>query len=231
MEHRYRYVLRDWEPTELDGGQFAEILGRLLYHLDSGNLNLTKGFDECFKYIDLDTNKHIVVPRSDAKHLMFVLKTIYKFRSQRGSVHISPTYKPNHMDSKYLIEAVRWCFNEYLRLIWNGDKEELAKSVRELLRFDVPCIGVFDSNVIVQRTDISLEDELLLLLHHSGEDGYSRKQLLNYMKVSSQKMTSILSKMAGSMERKIILNSKQQYILTDLGNKYIRENLGDKLTL
>src|SRR5260370_26687083 len=24
----------------------------------------------------------------------------YKFRSQRGGVHISPTYKPNHMDSR-----------------------------------------------------------------------------------------------------------------------------------
>jgi hypothetical protein len=37
-----RYVLSDWEATELDGGQFAEILARIYYHLDSTNLNRTR---------------------------------------------------------------------------------------------------------------------------------------------------------------------------------------------
>ena len=36
-----------------------------------------------------------------------VLQTVYKFRSQRGAVHISPTYSPNYMDANYVIEAVR----------------------------------------------------------------------------------------------------------------------------
>jgi len=36
-----RYIQRDWEPAQLDGGQFCEVLGRIIYHQDSGNLNLT----------------------------------------------------------------------------------------------------------------------------------------------------------------------------------------------
>lgn len=229
MEHRF--VLRDWEPTELDGGQFAEILGRIIYYLDSGNLNLSKGFDDCYRYVESDSVAHQITPRSDAKHIMYVLKTIYKFRSQRGSVHISATYKPNHMDSKYLIEAVRWCFNEFLRMIWTGDKEELAKAIRELLRFDVPCIGTFDSKVIVQRTDLTPEDEIILLLHHAGEEGYDRSRLLAYSKLSSQKLTPILSRLAGANQRKIFMKGNNCYVLTDLGSKYLRENLGEKLVL
>ena len=27
-----RYIQGDWEPAELDGGQFCEILARILYH-------------------------------------------------------------------------------------------------------------------------------------------------------------------------------------------------------
>ncbi len=229
MEHRF--VLRDWEPTELDGGQFAEILGRIVYHLDLGNLNLGKGFEDCFKYVESDNVSHSITPRSDAKHLMYVLKTIYKFRSQRGSVHISATYKPNHMDSKYLIEAVRWCFNEFLRIVWMSDKEELAKAIRELLRFDVPCIGTFDSNVVVQRTDLTAEDEIIVLLHHAGEVGYTRVQLLSFSKLSSQKLTAVLTKLNDRSQRKIILMGNGQYMLTDLGSKYLRDNLADKLVL
>jgi hypothetical protein len=39
-----RFIQRDWEPAELDGGQFAEIAARILYHRDSGNLSQTKDF-------------------------------------------------------------------------------------------------------------------------------------------------------------------------------------------
>jgi hypothetical protein len=31
--------------------------------------------------------------------------------------------------------------NETLRIFWNGDRELVAKAIRELLQFDVPCIG------------------------------------------------------------------------------------------
>ena len=45
-----RYIQRDWEPSQLDGGQFAEIAARIIYSVDSGNVNCSKGFDECAKY-------------------------------------------------------------------------------------------------------------------------------------------------------------------------------------
>ena len=35
-----RYILRDWEPAELDGGQFAEVAARVLYHQDSGMISI-----------------------------------------------------------------------------------------------------------------------------------------------------------------------------------------------
>src|SRR5437763_16839017 len=66
-----RFVLRDWEPAELDGGQFAEVLARILYHLDSGTLNRTKGFDECIAWIENPTNQNLqkVKPHQPLLHL------------------------------------------------------------------------------------------------------------------------------------------------------------------
>jgi hypothetical protein len=171
-----RYIQRDWEPAELDGGQFCEIAARIYYHLDSGTLNHTKGFDECIKYIENEQVTHAIAPRHNSLHICRVLRTVYKFRSQRGAVHISPTYTPNHMDSRLIVECVRWAMNETLRLFWNGDREVVARAIRELLQFEVPCVGVYQDRIIVQRTDLKPEEQCRFL--HLRRQEYFKNSVL-----------------------------------------------------
>ena len=224
-----RFIQRDWEPAELDGGQFCEICARIYYHMDSQNLNHTKSFDDCIKYITNEQVSHAITPRHSAIHVTNVLRTIYKFRSQRGAVHISPTYKPNHMDAKFMIEAVRWALNETLRLFWNGDREAVAKAIREILQFDVPCIGTFEENIIVQRTDLTPEEEVLILLHFAGEQGFNRNQLGKYVFRAPSTITTALRNLKSSSKRQIIQLNSGFYRLTDLGSKRIRDTLSEKL--
>lgn len=165
-------------------------------------------------------------------HLAKVLRTTYKFRSQRGGVHISPHYKPNHMDSKIIIEMVRWLFAETLRVFWSGiDREQVAKAIRELLTFDVPCIGKFEEVIMVQRTDLSAEEEVLVLLHYAGEQGFSRTEVGKYAMVSPGSVTTALQKLTAPDVREVIKLISGKFRLTDLGSKRIREKLPDKLLL
>lgn len=224
-----RFIQRDWEPAELDGGQFCEVLARILYHQDSGNLNLGKGLDDCLSYIEADKNPHQIQPRHDALHLARVLRTVYKFRSQRGAVHISPTYSPNHMDSKFVVESVRWAMNETLRIFWNGDREAVARAVRELLQFDVPCIGTFGEVVLVQRTDLTTEEELLVLLHFAGEFGFTRNEIGRYAMRSPSSVTTTLQKLSAPTCRQVVQLASGRYRLTDLGSRRIRSDLASKL--
>jgi hypothetical protein len=226
-----RFVLRDWEATELDGGQFAEILARIFYHLDSTNLNRSKGFDECVSYIENDTNSHTINPRHHAIHICRVLRTIYKFRSQRGAVHISPNYTANHMDARLMVECVRWCFGETLRIFWNGNRDTIAKAVREIMEFDVPCIGKFEDILLVQRTDLVSEEEILVLLHYAGNEGFSRKEVGHHAKRSPASVTTSLQKLCSPEVRQVVELANGRYRLTDLGEKRIREKLAEKLHL
>jgi hypothetical protein len=225
-----RYIQRDWEPAQLDGGQFAEIAARILYHQDSGNLNRSKDLSDCLKYIDNEGVQHLMVPRSDAIHIARVLRTIYKFRSQRGAVHLSTNYSPNHMDSRFLVESVRWVMNEFLRLYWNGDREEVARTIRELLQFDVPVIGVFGGVLLVQRTDLAPEEEILLLLHYAGEEGLSRREIGKAAKFVPSTVTRSLQRLVARDCRELIELPNGNYRLTDLGSRRVREDLGGKLT-
>lgn len=226
-----RFIQRDWEPAELDGGQFAEILARILYHQDSGNLNRSKGFAECCGYIVEEQNRHAIQPRHDALHIVKVLHTIYRFRSQRGAVHISPSYGPNHMDVKFIVEAVRWCMNETLRIFWTGDREAVASAIRELLQFDVPCVGKFEQMIVVQRIDLTAEEEILVLLHYAGEKGFTRREIGAHVKAPHQRVGEALKRLESAEIREIITLPSGALRLTDLGAKRVRERLADKLLL
>jgi hypothetical protein len=228
-----RFVLRDWEPAELDGGQFGEVLARIIYHTDSAQLNHAKKFDDCLKYVEDPTNAntHQISPRHTALHIARVLRTVYNFRSQRGAVHISPTYTANHMDAKLMIECVRWSLNETLRLFLQADREEVAKVIRELLQFDVPCVGRFEDALLVQRTDLTAEEEILVLLHYAGDGGFSRNEIGHYARCSPSAVTVNLRKLTSAQKRQVIVLNNGNYRLTDLGAKRIREDFAEKLLL
>lgn len=226
-----RFIQRDWEPSQLDGGQFCEVLARVLYHQDSGTLNPAKEFKECLEWIEEDKNPHRIQPRRNALHIAKVLRTVWKFRSERGAVHISPTYKANHMDSKLLLEGVRWCFSETLRIFWTRDQERVASAIRELLQFDVPAIGKFEDVLLVQRTDFSASEEILLLLHYAGEVGFTRKELGRYVKHPPQRVSDAIKLLTSPESRQVVLLGSKRYRLTDAGSNHVRGKLGDKLLL
>ncbi len=225
-----RYILRDWEPAELDGGRFSEILARVLYHQDSSNLDLARDFGDCGKYIHNDNVPH-AINREEAKMIFMVLTVVHKFRSKRGVCHVSPTYTANHMDARYMMEAVRWSMVEALRIFWRNDRDAAARAISELLRFDVPCVGRFEEAVVVQRTDLRPEEELLVLLHHAGESGFSRRELGKYAMRNPPAITKALDSLTSPMQRAVVCLADGRFVLTDLGHKYLREQLAAKLLL
>lgn len=226
-----RYIQRDWEPAELDGGHFCEALARILYHMDSGQLDRARSVDDSLVYVEDNngTRTHAIQPRHDALHLARVVRTIYRFRNQRGVAHISPTYKANHMDARLVTECARWCITEALRLHGGADRDEVARMIRELLQFDVPAIGVFEGLVLVQRTDLTPDEEVLLLLHYAGERGYTRRQIGNFAQVASQRVSDALARLKSPQRREVIELPDGRYKLTDRGSMRVRNELADKL--
>lgn len=235
VETEVRYLQGDWKPAELDGGFFCEALARIIYHQDSGNLKRNKHLNDCLDYVEdrQGQRPHKIQPRSDALHIARIIRSVYNFRSARGVAHLSPSYSANQMDSRFVLEAVRWCMNESLRVfgVLGHDRDEIARTVRELIRFEVPCIGIYENSLVVQRTDLTAEQEVLLLLHHAGEQGLTRRELGRHMGryFAPPSVTRALQKLAS--RREIIALASDRWCLGDLGAKRVRENLADKLLL
>lgn len=226
-----RYVLGDWEPATLDGGQFAEIAARIIYHIDSGNLNRRKALDNCLKYIEDETNSnvHSFPQRRTALHLTRVHRTLYKFRSQRGAVHIDPDYTANELDSTFVVSMVRWLMSEILRVFWTGSTQLVAQAIREIVRYEVPAILLIDGRQLVLRTDCTVEEEILLLLHNVGENGLTRTQIGQSVPKSAPAITKAISKLASARNRQVLKRRDNTYMLTPNGSKRVHEDLGEKL--
>jgi len=233
ISQEQRYVLGDWEPATLDGGQFAEIASRIIYHMDSRNLNLRKSVDRCLKYVENEknSNSHSFPKRRTALHLCKVIRTIYKFRSQRGAVHIDPEYMANELDSTLIISNVRWVMAELLRVFWKGDKREVGRIVKEILRFDIPAVLSMDDRQLVMRTDCTVEEEIIILLHNAGETGMSREELGKAIPKAASTITNGLVRLGPAERREVVKKDDGKFILTPLGAKRIREELSEKLTL
>jgi hypothetical protein len=133
------------------------------------------------------------------------------------------------MDSKFVIEAVRWVMMESLRIYWQGDREAVASAIRELLQFDVPAVGRYEDVILVLRTDLTAEEEILILLHYAGEIGFSRLEMGRHARVSAASVTEALKKLVRL--RQAVQVGSGNYRLTDLGSRRIREDLSAKLSL
>ncbi|MEO1009255.1 MAG: hypothetical protein AAFX79_11875 [Planctomycetota bacterium] len=120
---------------------------------------------------------------------------------------------------------------ETLRVFSRSPRDEVAKAIRELLQFDVPCVGVFEDQVLVQRTDLSAKEELLVLLHFAGEAGFSRTELGRHAKLPAPTVTKSIQALCASDCRQAIGLPSSRYRLTDLGAKHVREHLAHKLVL
>ena len=228
-----RYVLADWEPATLDGGQFAEIASRIIYHMDSGNLNRRKSVDSCLKYVedDKNSNSHSFPQRRTALHLCKVIRTIYKFRSQRGAVHIDPDYNANELDATLVISNVRWVMAELLRVFWNGDRAEVGRIIKAILMFDIPAVLSMDDRQLVLRTDCTVEEEIIILLHNAGGTGMNREELGRSIPRPAATISNALRRLGPAERREVVKKSDGQFILTPLGMKRVREELSVKLGL
>lgn len=217
------FALKRWQHTELDGGRFAEVAARLIYGIDSGNFNLSKGVDECLSYLDNSQVTHQFPDRKSANQLALVLRSIYKLRSQRGAVHVSPTYTANEIDSRFVVEGVRWVLAEVLRVFVTTDQAALVAAVEELSRFPHPMIRNYGGQPLIQAVHLTAEEEVLVHLLNAG-GGMSQANLVGVIPKDASGVRRAIKNLSQGTVRQIV-GVADLWQITDLGIARIERRL------
>lgn len=178
VEMQRRFLAGDWQPTELDGGRLCEAIARAVYQLDSGTVMHSQLPKQLTEQVEDEKNQKVhALSHADRIHICKTISLVYKFRSSRGSVHISPHYKADYMDSMLMVHAGKWMFAEFLRLAWTKDKAVIAETIAQLVQLEYSLIHELEGVPLVLDASVSAPAEILLLLNHAAGHSLTRSTI------------------------------------------------------
>ncbi len=158
---------------------------------------------------------------------------VYKFRSDRGAVHISTTYTANFMDSMLVLHSGKWMLAELLRLALKKDRETVGEIIEQLVQLEHSLIHELDGKPLVLAKKISAPHEVLVtLLNHASSNQLTRSQLREYATdQSAQNVNVAISRLLSDKdiravdENTVALTPKgQQRVLTEIMPALNRRN-------
>jgi len=178
VEMQQRFLAGDWQPSELDGGRLCEVVARAVYQLDSGTVTHSQLPGAICEKVEDEKNQHThALVHSDRLHMTKAISLVYKFRSSRGSVHISPVYSADFMDSMLMVHAGKWILAEFLRLAWTKDKALIAETIAQIVQLEFSLIHELEGVPLVLDENVSAPVEILLLLNHADGHKLTRDQV------------------------------------------------------
>lgn len=158
------YLEHRWRPAELSGGLFCEIVYTILEGYASGSFAAAPQKPPNFVNACRALENHAHMPRSFQILIPRLLPALYEIRNNRSVGHVGGDVDPNHMDSTAVVGIASWIMAELLRVFHNLTTDQAQAMVDALVDTRIPFVWKSASAKRVLRKDMSLHDEVLLLL-------------------------------------------------------------------
>ena len=226
VDMQQRFLAGDWGPAELDGGRLCEAVSRCLLQLDTGVVS-DKLLPAKVREVLLDDKRAHNLNHKDRYHIAKMIEAVYKLRSDRGAVHISPTYTANGMDAMLVLHAGKWIFAELLRLALHHDRKTVGGIIEQLVQMEHSLVHELDGRPLVLAKDATVPEEVLLLLYHAPNNRWSRAKLRSHSTHKPDTVNVAISRLI--QQKDIRVASDGEVALTPNGQKRIREIIVPRL--
>ncbi len=226
VEMQQRFLAGDWQPSELDGGRLCEAVARACYQIDSGTITHSQLPGAICEKLEDEKNQHThALAHSDRMHMCRAMSLVYKFRSSRGSVHISPVYSADYMDSMLMVHAGKWILGEFLRLAWTKDKVLIAETIAQIVQLEFSLIHELEGVPLVLDEKVSAPVEVLLLLNHADGHKLTKEQILAQTKNNTSSAVSTAIKRLLNRNEMRTTPTPGEIALTPKGQKRVIEKI------
>lgn len=200
-------------------GKFVEILVQVFQSLDPQRA----GHDASVIGVDTELNETYErrpvrsLPNESRVAIVRIARGIYALRSKRSIVHRNEI-DPNLADLECIFQSAQWIMAELVRVSTQLSMEEARNLVAAVQRPIVPFVEVIMGRPLVLRADLSVDDELLLILHNS----YSRETPVSRAEIGvalNRRSDRAVRKSIGVLYEKRLIEggTKVGYRLTKLG--------------
>ncbi len=167
------YVERRWEPSELNGGKFAEVVYSIVEGAVAGSFpnqahkprNMK---DACQSLENKALNSSLVGDKSLRVFIPRALVFLYDVRNHRGVGHVGGDVNPNSMDALAVLSLASWVMAELVRVFHGVSTQAAENTVEALVERRTPLIWQAEASIKrVLVANMTTKDQVLLLLHHS----------------------------------------------------------------
>lgn len=177
-----------WEPSELNGGKFCEVVYTIVKgYVDGGyptSASKPKNFlDSCKKLENADPK---ITPHSFRILIPRLLPGIYDFRNNRGVGHVGGDVDPNRMDATIVVEMTKWILAELVRVYHGPSVEQAQGAVDRIVDRVVPIVWELpDGRVRVLNPKLSMRERMLVVLYSFHPQAILEKELIRCVEYSN----------------------------------------------
>lgn len=220
-----------WEPSELNGGKFCEVVYSILRgradqaypDRASKPSNMTTACEQLAHATNLPGGLRLHVP--------WVLIPLYSIRNRRGVGHVGGDVNPNHMDATVVLHMSKWVMAELVRAFHDVDTRTASATVDLLVEREIPVIWRVGGNRRVLTKGLTLRQQMLLLLY--GEPGpVAERDLLAWLeksKIASTFRRDVLR--PAHKDRLVEYDERAKTVtLSPTGIEYVESNLALSVT-
>ena len=160
------YAEHRWQPSELSGGRFSEVVYTILEgHAKGAYAAAPKKPDDMVaacRALEGITGGHI--PRSFRILIPRMLPALYEVRNNRNVGHVGGDVDPNHMDATAVLAMCNWIMAELIRFFHGLKTEEAQVIVDAIAERALPLIWQSGQMKRVLDPSLKLQDQVLLLI-------------------------------------------------------------------
>lgn len=170
------YAEARWEPAELNGGKFCEIVysiihGALIGTFPSRSKKPQNLVDACRALESMTATPNLVGNRSLRIQIPRLLPYLYEIRNNRGVGHVGGDVDPNAADSSVVVATSSWVMAELVRIFHGSSLTEAQEVVDALVARRHPLVWSVNKTKRVLDPTLKKADQVLLLLY--SESGWT----------------------------------------------------------
>ena len=196
-----------WEPAELNGGKFCEVVYTILDGAISGTFASSpskpaKMVDACRA---LEGNPASAARQGDRSLRVLIpriLPALYEIRNNRGVGHVGGDVNPNYQDAIAVYQMASWVMAELVRIFHQVSLAEAQETVDALVERKHPIIWHHGDVRRVLDASLSKSDQTLLLLYSVG-GSIDEKDLAKW--VEYQNLTDFRNKVLRPFHRERLI--------------------------
>lgn len=216
-----QYFLGKWEPTQLDGGRFAEAVLRIVQYKDTGTYTPI-GTQLNRKTIVGSAAKNIVLPDSLRLQVPALAELVIDFRNNRNSGHLG-AIDVNEMDSALVLSASNWILAELIRLETQMSPNDAQAEIKKIIERKMPIVEEIGGRLKCLNPKFGAKEKALVFCYQKYPGPVSLDELNDWMQYSNK---GVLRKQLQDLDKDGRFDFREDIaLLTKKGVLWVEKNI------